>query len=204
MLFCFCISPIVISMPDRFKQIQRITFRTIRKNLSSAFQQKASNQICTRIRHLHEYRYAKKIGLYKAIQGEIDLTNLWLSAPLQGKFCYFPKLNSDRTLTFLPATPSSEFILNQYGIPEPAPTNDKPTEKLDVIFIPLVGFDQKGTRLGMGGGYYDRSLKNINCPLLIGVAFEFQRISYIEAREWDVPLHGIVTEKKSYWIKQND
>ncbi len=67
-------------------------------------------QICNRISQLEQYRYAKRIALYKAANGEIDLGSIWRSAPLQGKYCYFPSLNEDGTLTFLPATLPLLFI----------------------------------------------------------------------------------------------
>jgi 5-formyltetrahydrofolate cyclo-ligase len=135
------------------------------------------------------------------VNGEINLSNLWQSAPLQGKYCYFPALNEDLTLSFLPAKPTSPFIENRYGIKEPDITRDQaiPLEQLDIIFVPLVAVDPKGTRLGMGAGYYDRTLKNGPPPLLIGVAYEFQRLSFIMAREWDVPLNVVITEDQIYW-----
>ncbi|KTC66547.1 5-formyltetrahydrofolate cyclo-ligase (plasmid) [Legionella adelaidensis] len=189
-------------MPDRLKQAQRLTLRNTRKNLSSEYQQKISSHVCNRIKNLHEYRYAKHIGLYQAANGEIDLSHLWASAPLQGKFCYFPKLNHDHSFTFIPATPSSSFTINRYGIAEPIPEAELHPKKLDIIFIPLVGFDSKGTRLGMGAGYYDRSLAHYQYSWLIGVAYEFQHIAFIGAQEWDVPLNAIITEKTTYWINK--
>lgn len=188
-------------MADRFKQALRLTCQQIRKTLSPTYQNTVSSQVCARIRKLDQYRYAKRIALYQPVNGEIDLSGLWRSAPMQGKYCYFPALNNDKTLSFLPATPSSPFKENRYGIEEPDIGHEHAIspEQLDLIFIPLVAFDEHGTRLGMGAGYYDRTLANYRAPLLIGVAYDFQRQTYITPQPWDISLHVIVTERETYW-----
>ena len=68
--------------------------------------------------------------------------------------------------------------------------------------MPVLGFDQWGTRLGMGAGYYDRTLATSRSALLVGVAYEFQRLDYIEAQPWDVPLSLIITENTIYGREQ--
>ncbi|ASQ45249.1 5-formyltetrahydrofolate cyclo-ligase [Legionella clemsonensis] len=190
-------------MADRFKLALRNCCRQIREKLPLSYQHTASKQVCSRIRAMEHYRYAKHIALYKPVGGEISLKALWDSAPLQGKFCYYPVLNKDKTLLFLPATPATPFVNNNYGIPEPDVDRKTaiPIRELDIIFMPLVAFDEKGTRLGMGAGYYDRTLANENHPLLIGVAYEFQRQLYIEAQPWDVALTAIITPRAIYWSK---
>jgi len=76
-----------------------------------------------------------------------------------------------------------------------------PLAALDIALVPLVAFDDYGRRLGMGGGYYDRTFAYLRHrehwrrPKLIGVAFEFQRVAELPAQPWDVPLDGIITEK---------
>jgi 5-formyltetrahydrofolate cyclo-ligase len=186
-------------MVDRFKRALRQTYRGVRQNLSLEYQFRASNKICTKIRALNQFRYAKRVALYHAMQGEINLESLWQTAPLQGKYCYFPTLK-DHTLFFLPATPATAFSANHYGILEPDVEHDLALtpEQIDVIFIPLVGFDEHRTRLGMGAGYYDRALANNKAPNLIGVAYEFQRIGFIEKQPWDVSLTRIITEYATY------
>ena len=193
----------MILMADRFKQAIRQTCQQIRKKLTPAYQESASFNVCAHIRKLEQYRYAKRIALYQAVNGEIDLGLLWRSAPLQGKHCYFPALNDDATLSFLPATPSSTFHKNRLGIDEPHISQEQAAapEQLDLIFIPLVSFDRHGTRLGMGSGYYDRTLSHCSSPLLVGVAYEFQRQSFIEPQAWDIPLNVIITERATYWCE---
>lgn len=139
--------------------------------------------------------------MYHASRGEVSLDLLWQSAPLQGKFCYFPAITQEKTLLFLPATPKTPFENNRYGIAEPAVSKDqaRAIEELDLIIMPLVAFDDKGTRLGMGAGYYDKTLANHKKALLIGVAYEFQHTLYIEPQPWDVKLDAVVTQNQIYW-----
>ena len=188
-------------MPDKFKIAIRNTIKEIRSKVSVSYRSTSSNQICTRIRALEQYRRAKSIALYFAVNNEIDLSALWSSAPMQGKFCYFPALNKDLTLSFLPATPATPFKKNQYGIPEPDVSIDEamPVEELDLIIMPLVAFDMRCTRLGMGAGYYDRTLENKQHRNLFGVAFQFQQVDFIEPQPWDIPLDAVITQKAIYW-----
>jgi len=188
-------------MSDRFKHAIRTTCRQVREKLPLAYQKQASAKICSVIRQLDQYRYAKRIALYHAFQGEIDLGELWRSAPGQGKFCYFPVMNPDKSLSFLPATPATRFIDNKYGIPEPDVDLSQAISPadLDVIFMPLVAFDDHCTRIGMGSGNYDRTLAGQYHPLLIGVAYEFQHRATLIPQQWDVPLTAVITQEKIYW-----
>lgn len=188
-------------MPNVINQAIRKTCQNVRKQLSVDFQRHMSNKICNRIRAMNQYRYAKHIALYHALNGEVDLSSLWRSAPLHGKFCYFPVINDDCTLSFLPATPASSFRLNRYGIlePEADPIHTIKPEAIDLILTPLVAFDSQGTRLGMGKGFYDRTLAHQRPKLLVGVAYEFQHQPFIEPQPWDVRLDAIATETTIYW-----
>lgn len=188
-------------MADPVKIALRNTMKQVRSKLSDPFQATSSNQVCARIRTLEQYRQAKRIALYFAVNGEVNLHSLWSSAPLQGKYCYFPVLNEQSTLSFLPATPATTFKRNHYGIPEPDVSLDLalPIEELDLIIMPLVAFDIKCTRLGMGAGYYDRTLENRKKAFFLGVAYQFQRVDFINAEPWDVPLDAVVTQKAIYW-----
>jgi 5-formyltetrahydrofolate cyclo-ligase len=88
-----------------------------------------------------------------------------------------------------------------FGIVEPATGPYLTIRQLDAVFMPLVGFDEAGNRLGMGGGYYDRSLAFMRArgavtgPRLIGLALELQRVAELRTQWWDIPLHAVVTER---------
>lgn len=173
----------------------------LRKQLSLKQQQKASHVICERIRSLPDYHKAQRIALYRAVKGEVNLDELWIISNTQ-RF-YFPVIQLDKTLQFLPATPHTTFITNTFGILEPDVdmTLAIAPQSLDILLLPLVAFDEYGTRIGMGGGFYDRTLANERPPLLIGVGYEFQRQSFIEPAAWDISLTAVVTEARIDWSK---
>ena len=97
---------------------------------------------------------------------------------------------------------STPMAPNRFGIPEPdLPAASRcPVLALDLVLVPLVAFDEAGNRLGMGGGFYDRTfryLRHRTCwrrPHLVGIAYDAQRVPAIDARRWDVPLDAVVTE----------
>lgn len=188
-------------MSDKFKNTLRAAIKLMRSNLSTDYRIKASQQICKRIQSLEHYRHAKRIALYCAVNNEVGLNFLWSSAPRQGKFCYFPVLNDDATLTFLPATPATPFKKNTFGIPEPDVSLDEAIDvsELDMLILPLVAFDKACTRLGMGAGCYDRTLGIQKHGVLFGVGYNFQLQDFIAPQIWDVPLDGVVTPKCVYW-----
>lgn len=191
-------------MADLFKQALRSTLKNVRKRLSTHYQQSASIKVYNNLRKLDAYRYAKHIALYYASNGEIDLSNLWQAAPLQGKYCYFPALNNQESLSFLPATPVTPFHKNFFGILEPDVDLAQAVNpgKLDIILLPLLAFDIYGTRLGMGKGYYDRTLAGQDYPLMVGIAYDFQRQVYLPRENWDVPMHFIITPSTIYRSKE--
>lgn len=187
-------------MLDPFKITLRNSIKQIRSTLPLAYKTQASEMVCNRIKKLKPYRHAKRIALYHATQGEVDLHTIWNSAPLQGKYCYFPAITEENTLIFLPATPVTPFKNNKYGILEPDVSHDLSIslDELDIMLIPLVAFDTQCRRLGMGAGYYDRTLSHKPKTLLLGIAYEFQRLDYIESQAWDVPMDAIITQKNTY------
>lgn len=94
-----------------------------------------------------------------------------------------------------------ELIENRYHILEPEPLDENivTADKFDLLVVPLVGFDEKGNRMGMGGGYYDRMLKKVSATcLIIGVAYEFQKVKKIPIENWDMPLNEVITPEHHY------
>jgi len=91
----------------------------------------------------------------------------------------------------------SPLTKNRYGIREPQKTISMPLSGFDMLLMPLVGYDKTGNRLGMGAGYYDRqleTLRDLQKPYRLGIAYSLQRVSLIRKNDWDVPLHGLVNE----------
>lgn len=167
-----------------------------------------SSAIAGRLRELDEVRSAGSVAGYGALDDEVDLASLWgrytpARAP-QGPGLYLPRLRGDG-LEFVPWTSGDPLTANRFGIGEPA-GDGVDAASLDVVVLPCVAVDPAGTRVGFGGGYYDRALGNLDAddpdrPLLIGVAFEVQCLGTIERREWDVPLDIVVTDTRTIWVR---
>ncbi len=186
------------------KQAIRTHHKQLRQTLSKEMQQKASQTICRHIHDLQAYQQAQHIGLYRAVNNEIDLQSLWQSTGLN-KHHYCPHMHENHTLSFLPVTATTRWCKRAFGILEPDIENKfaRNVEQLEIIFIPLVAFDKHGTRIGAGGGYYDRTLAgHSSTPLLIGVGYECLRYPFIEPEPWDIPLHAVITEQAIHWSRR--
>jgi 5-formyltetrahydrofolate cyclo-ligase len=150
---------------------------------------------------LDVYKKATHVALYQAIDAEVDLSYLWQDAQAHGKSCYMPVIQHDKTLSFGFVTQDMPMHLNRFGIQEPKALFSRviAPKHLDLMLMPLVAFDVHGTRLGRGGGYYDRTLEKERPPCLLGVAYACQQQFFIRAEPWDVALTGVVTESDIYW-----
>ncbi len=192
----------------------RQELRTKRRDLSPFERQTLSQQAANNLQNSPVFQQSQHIALYFANDGELDPSTILFIAEEQKKQCYFPVLAEEDSapLHFVRYQSGDELKTNRYGIPEPHLNNENifAAEELDLVLVPLVGFDEKGDRLGMGKGYYDRTFaflhdaKNINLakPKLIGLAFECQKVTSMKCDSWDIPLHGIVTGKQFYSIKK--
>jgi len=150
------------------------------------------------------YANALNIGAYLAFRDEADLGSLIERAHEDKKNIFVPVVQNDRqNMRFARLRPGDPLQLNRYGIAEPIPQQHEFSEpkKLHLVLVPLVAFDSRGNRLGMGAGFYDRAFAFRNghdfgdYPYLCGVAYSCQRVPAIERRDWDVPLDLIATEE---------
>ena len=192
------------------QQLRLLTKKT-RNALSEEAVKKNSEIIANNLRNSPEYLQATHIAYYLPIRGEADPT---LIAPSQqelasthptDKYFYLPvlKKNNETGLHFIQVTNNTRFETNKYGITEPVfHSNDLiQPDQLDLVVMPLVNFDLLGNRIGMGGGFYDRTFafkqsSTSKKPLLMGYAYEFQRVDQLEPKPWDVKLDGVVTDKR--------
>jgi len=186
----------------------RKKIRSQRRNLGSKERRIAANLVNNKLCHLRVFRASKRIALYLPNDGELDVIPLIQSAWTMKKACYLPVLDTLTAdqLKFAPYRPDTLLQVNCFGIPEPVvPERQRiRAHALDLIILPLVAFDAQGNRLGMGGGFYDRTLAYLRYrhhwrkPHLLGVAFDFQKIDALRNHTWDVPLQCIVTDKHIY------
>lgn len=172
-----------------------------RNDISILELKQTSDNITQTILSWEKFKSAQHIGLYHAFRKEVDLHSLWIKANVLGKKTYFPAISqTNKTMQFLEAIPEQELPANQFNIKEPLP--DSPSisiEKLDCLFIPLVAFDKTGYRLGMGQGYYDRALADLNKrPYCVGVAYSFQEIEAVPFDSWDIALDAVITEMQIF------
>ena len=186
----------------------RRTLRAKRKALSHEEQRVAAGRLAANIAGMHLFLVSRRIACYLPNDGEIDPGKIMGRIWHMGKTCYLPVLpppSHDR-LWFAKALPGMKMARNRYGILEPVvlPRELVRAEELDLLLMPLVGFDRNGNRLGRGGGFYDRSLLYLHDrlhrkkPRLLGLAHDFQRVETLEPDPWDIPLAGIVTDKAIY------
>ncbi len=152
------------------------------------------------------FRKARHIATYIAADGELDPSGLLTSA--LAKQWYLPVLRPKPhiKLWFARYRPGQDIRNNRFGIPEPPLKHRyiRPPWALDLVLMPLVGFDAECKRLGMGGGFYDRTLAYLRHrthwrkPLLVGVSHECQRLDALPVRAWDIPLDYVITETGVY------
>jgi len=142
------------------------------------------------------------IGLYVSVGLEVNTEELRALARRRRCPVYLPRISNYRARAMLFARDHGQLALaNRHGIPEPGTAETMPARSLSVVFMPLLGFDGAGTRLGSGAGYYDRVFAfrrrrhSWHRPLLVGLAFACQRVDHIDLGRHDVPLDAIVTEE---------
>lgn len=196
---------------DNARNALRRELRERRQELSTAEQTHAAHQLIAHVVATRLYRVSRRIAVYLPNDGEIDPVALMARIWKSNKTCYLPilsRLRHDR-LWFAPFTKDTPLAANRFGILEPVTPAHTwvRAQELDLILMPLVGFDTHGNRLGMGGGFYDKSLAHLQHrslwrkPHLIGLAHDFQRVKKIEACAWDVPLQAVATDRGLYLME---
>lgn len=194
-------------MPVTISQLRR-ELRQRRRALTPRQRRHASRDLARRLRAAPPFRNARRIAFYLATGEEMDLAPLLRFALRHRRRCYLPVLRPRflHGLWFAEYRPGDPLPKNRFGIPEPSirRRHPVPLRGLDLVLVPLVGFDGAGNRIGMGGGYYDRTFawvrrfRHWQGPKRIGVGYECQRVEQIAPRPWDVPLHGVATEAAFY------
>lgn len=191
--------------PSAEKRALRALLRARRKAVAPDTR-RAAARILPRLALRHHWLVrGRRIGFYIPANGEIDVIPLLRRAQAMGVDCYIPVLpgRGKRKLWFTQLGDKPAWVTNRYGIPEcrHPPARRVRARQLDVLFMPLLGFDRFGGRLGMGGGYYDASLAYLRArarwrkPHLVGVAFTAQAIERVPRETWDIPLDHILTER---------
>ena len=191
------------------RQQLRQELRAKRNLLSLEQQQNASNQIAQQLMSIT--KVGDVVALYLANDGELS-PNLAISQLQKaGRICLLPVMHSFRKgyLNFQRYQTTTPMISNHFGISEPKlnSTETYPLSDIDYIFMPLVGFDDQGNRMGMGGGFYDRTLAKIDTlvtpPKLIGLAHDCQQVALLPIESWDIAIDQIITPSRQIIGKNN-
>lgn len=163
------------------------------RQLSKEEIQQKSERICRAIKDMLPKNGV--LGFYMAMPHEVQLASL-LQECWQNHICAVPIVEAKGRMEFYVIDAHTDFQRGAYGILEPIDRRKLET-KLDVMLVPMVGFDEQMHRLGHGAGYYDRYLAQRNCRKL-GIAFECQRCDRIASRPHDIDMDIIITETSIY------
>lgn len=194
-------------MDASIKTSLRQRLRQQRRAIPAAAQQRAGLKLLQQLKKLPAFHRAQRIAFYLASDGEISTRAVLRYCQQRGKRCYLPVVHPSHkqpSMRFHRHRPGQTLRNNRFEIAEPNGLRQRPIapENLDIVLLPLVAFDRRGNRLGMGGGFYDRALAftqrrsaRRNSPLLIGLAHRQQELERLPNQHWDIPLHWIATDQ---------
>ncbi|MDC8830203.1 5-formyltetrahydrofolate cyclo-ligase [Alteromonas gilva] len=182
------------------RQQLRKALRERRRALSDTAQQHAATAVCQQLFTMFTSQ-TRRVAGYLANDGEIMLGPTLAACHQQTIAVSLPLLHpfTGKHLLFQNYTPTTPMTANRFGIHEPElnSTQIRLLHEHDMLLMPLVGFDARGNRLGMGGGFYDRTLAHVyrlkRRPLLVGIAHDCQQVDTLPVQSWDIPLDCIVT-----------
>ena len=146
------------------------------------------------------FKVINKIGLYWPINNELSTLRIIEDIISQKKSCYLPVIanKNEKNISFKNYVASETLIKNKYGIPEPLQGKTIEINSLDLLIVPLVAFDMKGNRIGMGQGFYDITLNKFKrlIPKLIGLGYDFQEELTCLPEKHDIKLDGALTPSR--------
>jgi len=189
---------------DQQREVLRQYVIEQRNALSKQQLRAAARDMTLLLESTPEFHHALHIAAYWPVKGEMDTRPFIDQAVRYNKHVYLPVIVDGDTMMFAPYEKDMPMKDNRFGIPEPdvAPDRLVSPRDLDIALVPLVVFDGDGHRLGMGGGFYDRTFSFLNeepdaaKPCLIGAAHEFQHTGHIPPHPWDVATRMVATEER--------
>ena len=192
----------LMNTPARQKATLRSHFKSQREQLPGPERERHSAQICSHLATNTWVTQADTVAVYLGIGAEACIDG-WFSEAWQNKQALFaPAIEPlAKRMHLHPLTPTTPLQTGPHGIRSPTADIHPPAVKrFHCMLLPLVAYDLSGTRLGMGGGYYDRYIDALaHRPRLIGIAFQVQQSEDALPREpWDIPLDGVITEQGFY------
>jgi 5-formyltetrahydrofolate cyclo-ligase len=179
------------------KRALRRELRQQRAALAPRQRQRSAQRATIALARTAAWRSANTVALYLACGSELPTTPLLHRAWREHKRTLVPRIARDGQMRFVEIGPYSRLRRNRHGIAEPVSPRTWPLSRVDLLLLPLVGFDRHGYRLGAGGGYYDRRLaqRPPRRPLCLGWALALQEVEAVPRDPWDRRLDGVVTEQ---------
>lgn len=185
-----------ISIPEQKSQL-RLECRAIRKALGEEARDQASRAICEQIEGWQVFQQSKTILTYMPMRTEANLTRLLKRHP-QKKWA-LPRIlpEENHRMVFHPYD-AARLVRHTFGMAEPAPDSPViPAGEIQLALVPGLAFDRQGWRLGYGGGYYDRFLREFNGGSA-GIVFHALLVENAPHTALDIPMHWIVTEDELF------
>jgi 5-formyltetrahydrofolate cyclo-ligase len=192
----------VPSSANNDRSTLRATLREQRSAIAASERIAAATALIEHLQAIPEFLTDTNVAGYWAVAGELPLAAVIGGLRARGQVYHLPVIDDHKRLTFAPWWPGMAIAANRFGIPEPAGATQLAPDAMDVVLVPLLGFDRNGHRLGFGGGYYDRSFAYLRDlarpakPLLVGIGYARQEVERIEPRDWDVRLDYVATERE--------
>ena len=158
-----------------------------------------SRLIQAKVLEIPHYLAAQSVALYYAIRNEVGTEAIMADAFGRLKKVFCPKISGDEPAVFLRVFSQADLVPGPAGAAEPP--GDVRLLEADceglIVLVPGVVFDDRGNRLGRGGGWYDRALKWFDDRgVYVGLAYEFQVVDKVPAELWDEKVHYVVTESR--------
>jgi 5-formyltetrahydrofolate cyclo-ligase len=182
---------------DQDKSALRKGLRALRAAVPAAGRRDAARRAARFAARLPPLRRARRVALYLAVRSELGTAPLLAALLRRGVHLYLPRL-APAGMQFVRIHRHSPLRPNGHGIRQPLRGPRCSARRLDVILLPLVAFDRRGTRLGAGGGHYDRALARrppYRRPLRVGYAYALQCCDELPREPWDVRLDAVITDR---------
>ena len=181
-----------------------------RKSVSGFEHQRAQQQVFQRLIRLKKFQQAHKVGIYLHAFGEVHTRQIIEYCFKQHKQVYLPMIcTMNQQLRWVKISQrqyrNQRFSHHALGMQEPMASRGVHVSHLDLLILPLLACDLLGTRIGMGGGFYDKTLASsrYHRPFRLGLAHHFQLVPQRLIREkWDQPLDGLLTPQQHLRFKR--